>query len=256
MDRWLGKTAVVTGAASGMGKAITYALLRNGVNVTALDIQKENLVKLDEECKRDRVSGKLRSICCNITLENEIDKAFSTIESLGGVDIMVNCAGICYYDRIIDSERKKFEALLDTNLLTYTVCMNKAVRSMRQRNVEGHIFNINSLLAHIIPTEGLSDKAGFNAFNLYPAIKHASRVLTTLVRREIADIKVPIRVTSISPGAVKTNITKSVKELHDFFDRVQCIEPEDIANALIYILGTRPEVQISEMIIQPTLDPL
>lgn len=106
MDRWLGKTAVVTGAGSGMGKAITHALLRNGVNVAALEIQKERVVKLDEECKRNRTSGKLHAICCNISIENEIDKAFSTIEtSLGGVDIMVNCAAVCQYKRIIGTSR-------------------------------------------------------------------------------------------------------------------------------------------------------
>ncbi|XP_067204210.1 farnesol dehydrogenase-like [Linepithema humile] len=254
MDRWLGKTAVVTGAGSGMGKAITHALLRNGVNVTALDIEKERLAKLDEECKRDRTLAKLHSICCDVSIENEIDKAFSTIESLGGVDIMINCAGVCYYTRIIDSQRKTFEKLLNINVLTYAVCMNKAVNSMRQRNVEGHIFNINSVLAHNIPMKGLLDKDGYNGFNIYCATKHASRVLTTAVRREIATVQAPIRVTSISPGLVKTNITQHAKELYDLFDKMQCIEPEDVANALIYVLGTRPEVQITELTIQPTLE--
>lgn len=56
MDRWLGKTAVVTGAGSGIGEAITRALLRNEVNVAALDIQKVRLAKPDEKkCMRDRL---------------------------------------------------------------------------------------------------------------------------------------------------------------------------------------------------------
>nr|XP_012214786.1 PREDICTED: farnesol dehydrogenase-like [Linepithema humile] len=257
MDRWLGKTAVVTGAGSGMGKAITHALLRNGVNVAALDIEKERLAKLDEECKRVHTLTKLHSICCDVSIENEIDKAFLTIESLGGVDIMINCAGVCYYTRIIDSERKTFEKLLNINVLTYAVCMNKAVNSMRQRNVEGHIFNINNILAHNIPRgyvlENTSDIDGYS-FNIYPATKHASRVLTTAVRREIAAVQAPIRVTSISSGAVRTNLTKHTKKLFNFFERVRCIEPEDVANALIYVLGTRPEVQITELTIQPTLE--
>jgi len=102
MDRWVGKTAVVTGAGSGIGKAITLALLRNRVNVTALEIQKERLTKLEEEYKRDNILGKLLSICCDVSIENEIDEAFSTIEkTFGGVDIMVNCAGILYFTRII-----------------------------------------------------------------------------------------------------------------------------------------------------------
>lgn len=101
MDRWLGKTAVVTGAASGMGEAITHALLQNGVNVVALDVQKEKLAKLDAECKREAFPGTLHTICCDISCEDKIDAAFSHIETLGGVDIMVNNAGVCEYSRII-----------------------------------------------------------------------------------------------------------------------------------------------------------
>lgn len=101
MDRWLGKTAVVTGAASGIGEAIRRALLQNGVNVVALDVQKERLAKLDGECRREGFPGTLHTICCDISAEDEIDAAFSHIEILGGVDIMVNNAGICEYSRII-----------------------------------------------------------------------------------------------------------------------------------------------------------
>lgn len=101
MDRWLGKTAVVTGAASGIGEAITRALLQNGVNVAALDVQKERLAKLDAECKREGFPGTLHAIYCDITREDEIDEAFSHIETLGGVDIMVNNAGVCEYSRVI-----------------------------------------------------------------------------------------------------------------------------------------------------------
>ncbi|XP_012234899.1 farnesol dehydrogenase [Linepithema humile] len=254
MNRWLGKTAVVTGAGSGMGEAITCALLRNGVNVGALDIRKERLTELDEKCKRNRTSGKLFPICCDVTVECEINKAFSTIETLGNVDIMVNCAGIIDYSRIIESDRKMFEKLLNTNVLAYAVTMNKAVSSMRKRNVEGHIFNITSVLAHLNPIQGMSDKDGCNGYNLYPASKYAARIMTTAVRREIAAVQAPIRVTNISPGAVRTNIIKDMEEFHDLFDRIRCIEPEDVANALVYVLGTRPEVQITELTIQPTLE--
>lgn len=101
MDRWLGKTAVVTGAASGIGEAITRALLRNGVNVAALDVQKERLAELDAECKRVGFPGTLHTVYCDVSRENDVDAAFSRIETLGGVDIMVNNAGVCDYSRVI-----------------------------------------------------------------------------------------------------------------------------------------------------------
>ncbi|XP_018360948.1 PREDICTED: farnesol dehydrogenase-like [Trachymyrmex cornetzi] len=246
MDRWLGKTAVVTGAGSGLGEAITRALLRNGVNVVALEVLKERLAKLDADCKRERFPGKLYTICCDVTREDEINAAFLQIETLGGVDIMVNNAGIIETSRIIDSNRKTFEKILNTNVLAVAVCMNKAVCSMRKRNGEGHIFNINSIASHHrIPNELFE-------CNVYFSSKHASLAPTNTVRREVGKIKAPIRVTGISPGVVKTNIIAHEEGLKNFFEKEQHILPEDVADAIIYALGTRPIVQITELSIQPT----
>jgi NADP+-dependent farnesol dehydrogenase len=250
MNRWLGKTAVVTGAASGIGEAITCALLQNGVNVAALDVQKERLAQLEAKCRQKGFPGTLHAICCDISCEDEIDAAFAHIETLGGVDIMINNAGVCEYSRVIESDRKAFEKILNINVLAVAVCITKAVRSMRKRNVEGHVFNVNSILGHYLTMNISKDVSNYN-LNLYPASKHGSVALTYLVKRELADIKAPIRITSISPGLVKTNINSHVEAMKDLF-KVPHLEPKDIADALIYALGTRPEVQITELTIQHT----
>ncbi|XP_011697951.1 PREDICTED: dehydrogenase/reductase SDR family member 11-like [Wasmannia auropunctata] len=115
MLRWRGKTAVVTGAGSGIGEAITHALLQNGVNVTALDVRKERLANLDAECKQEgsRTLGTLRTICCDINREDEINEAFSQVETLGGVDIMVNNARIIRQSQIIVFEEFAIEGRLN-----------------------------------------------------------------------------------------------------------------------------------------------
>ncbi|KAL0116901.1 hypothetical protein PUN28_010046 [Cardiocondyla obscurior] len=249
MDRWLGKTAIVTGAAAGIGEAITCALLQNGVNVVALDVQKEGLAKLDAECKRKGFPGVLNATYCDISCEDEIDAVFSHVETLGGVDIMVNNAGVCDYSRVIESNKKTFEKLLNINVLAVAVCTNKAVRSMRERNVEGHIFNINSVLGrHLLLTTNMPD------FNLYPATKHGSVALTNVVRRELAALQVPIRITGINPGSVKTSITAHSETMKDYFEKVPYILPRDIADALIYALGTRPEVQVRSIVISSLIN--
>ncbi|XP_020278899.1 farnesol dehydrogenase-like [Pseudomyrmex gracilis] len=251
MDRWLGKTAVVTGAAAGIGKAITRALLRNGVNVVALDVQKEGLAKLDAESKSEGFPSTLHTICCDITREDDINAAFATIEALGGVDIMVNNAGVTSSTRIIESDRKTFERLLNINVLAVAVFTNKAVRSMRHRNVEGHIFNVNSILGH----QSLDSSFFSNGlhFNLYSASKHASVALTDTVRREISVLNLPIRITSVCPGVVKpTGMMYDSLVGSKFLENCPAIQPEDIADAVIYALGRRPQVQITEIKLQHT----
>ncbi|XP_014601544.1 PREDICTED: farnesol dehydrogenase-like [Polistes canadensis] len=249
MNRWEGKVAVVTGSASGIGKAITCALLERKIIVVGLDIQNEEDTKTADNTKNKR--NRYYPLRCDVTCGDELDAAFSFVdEKLNGVNIMVNNAGVVNYHRVIESDRKTFEKLLNINVLAVAVCINRAVRSMRKRNVEGHVFNINSILGHLIPFGGPIDVEGCNGWNLYPATKHASVALTETVKHELHDVEVPIRITSICPGYVKTEICGNNTNVKDFLFSRPMLLPEDIADALIYALGTRPEVQISEIKIQ------
>lgn len=256
MERWAGKSAIVTGAASGIGQAITLALLQKKVNVFALDVRSDKLSTLANEWQQLKERGNLCVRRCNVSNEQELEEAFSFVENTNewnrGVDIMVNNVGVIEYTRVIESDRMAFERLLNINVLATAVCINRAVRSMRQRNVEGHIFNINSVLGHEIPSRFLSEIDGCNGWNLYPTCKHGTVALTHTVRRELAAIKAPIRITSISPGIVDTNLATHSPHVSNALKNVPALRPDDIADAVIYALGTRPEVQITELIIQRT----
>ncbi|XP_072767217.1 farnesol dehydrogenase isoform X2 [Anoplolepis gracilipes] len=235
MDRWIGKTAIVTGAASGIGQAITCALLRYGVNVAAIDIVQEKLHELIAKKEQQGFPGILEIIRCDVTSEEQLDRTFEEIET-----------------KMKDSEWKSFQLILNTNVTSYAACMNKVVHSMRNRNVEGHIFNVNSVLGHYFLPKNEGDIDSAVDYNLYPASKHATVALTHTVRREIANIKPYIRITSISPGIVKTNIAAQSEKMRNIFKKIPFIQPEDIADAVIYALGTRQEVQITELTIQHT----
>ena len=105
MERWAGKSAIVTGAASGIGRAITIALLEKGVNVLALDVQTEKLSTLTNEWNANW--GRICLMRCNISDEKDLKSAFDYLENNveeswnGGVDIMVNNAGVIEYTRVI-----------------------------------------------------------------------------------------------------------------------------------------------------------
>ncbi|CAK9829262.1 Farnesol dehydrogenase [Anthophora retusa] len=249
MSRWTGKNAMVTGVCSGIGSAIVAELLRNKVNVLGLDVNSE-VLKFPLEQQFNATYCGFR---CDVSNETDLEYAFSCVNTVfGGVDIMVNNAGVIEYTRVIESERKTFEKLLNINVLATAECIKRAVQSMLKRNVEGHIFNINSVLGHEIPNGFLSEIDGCNGWNLYPTCKHGTVALTHTVRRELAAIKAPIRITSISPGIVRTNIAKHSPNVSAVLEEIQALEPEDVAKALMYALNTRPEAQISELVIQRT----
>lgn len=96
MERWRGRTALVTGSASGIGRAITAQLLKFGVNVVACDLSdRMELVKAIEEEVRNPQVGNLMTVACDVGKEEDILAAFDQIRqsSFKGVDICVNSAG-------------------------------------------------------------------------------------------------------------------------------------------------------------------
>ncbi|XP_058805228.1 farnesol dehydrogenase-like [Phymastichus coffea] len=260
MERWQGKVAVVTGAASGIGAAISQRLLDENVQVVGLDIQIDRLLEKAKKRLELMENGKCGNLFyalkCDVADESDVAAAFEWIvEKLGTVHVLVNDVGVISYTPIIESDRASLERLLNINVLAMASCTAEAVKLMRKNGGEGHIFNINSVLGHEIPETPLSDKKGANGYSLYPACKHATVAMTHSIRREIKLTGAPIRITSISPGLVKTEISKHCEALKDLFDKIPALDPTDIADALIYALGTRPEVQITEITVRRTGEP-
>ncbi|XP_033340779.2 farnesol dehydrogenase isoform X1 [Megalopta genalis] len=248
MERWAGKNAVVTGAASGIGEAITVALLQHKVTVVAVDMQYDKLRQAADNWNKIRERGQYHLLQCDVTKEPDVDKVFNFVETIGGVDIMVNNAGIANFRRIIDSDWQSIEKMVNVFMLATPVFMSRAVRSMRKKNNEGHIININSIAGHMSHTPIFSDVEGSNGFHMYPACKHGTVALTESVRRELAFINAQIRVTSVSPGSVNTTLTEHNKIIYNQLRQV--IEPEDVSDAVIYALSRRPDVEIKEIIVQ------
>lgn len=110
---------------------------------------------------------------------------------------------------------------------------------MKERDVAGHIIHINSIAGHQVPN--------FPHMNMYAASKHAVTAITETMRNELIMLGSKTKVTSISPGVVRTDI---VEGLHSS-DGFPMLESEDIAKAVIYVLGTPPHVQVHELTIKP-----
>ncbi|XP_059485577.1 farnesol dehydrogenase-like [Neocloeon triangulifer] len=250
MERWVGRVAIVSGASSGIGAAVSKSLVESGLKVVGVARRVEKVEELAEELKSQGAKGELHPVCGDVTKEEDIKRVVQwTRKTLGGADVLVNNAGVNRYGKLSEQATDDVKLILDTNVIALTVFTKAVVQDMKSRGVnDGHIFNINSICGHYISEYPL----GY----IYTASKHAVTVVTEGLRRELRDMQTQIRVTSISPGLVKTEISVAgglSKEVADKkYSENPCLEAKDIADALTFALGAPGHVQIHEMVIRAT----
>ncbi|XP_068086797.1 farnesol dehydrogenase-like [Anabrus simplex] len=256
MQRWLGRAALVTGASSGIGAAVAYQLQDHGVNVVAVarraDKIEEAVAKTKQEAKsRGRYHetkakpGKLHAKKCDVSKEEDILALFKWIkETLGGVDILVNNAGIARDTGLTAAPTEDWKMQLDLNVLGLSICTREAVQNMRARGVDdGHIIHMSSVAGHSVT---LPESA------MYSATKFAVLALAEGLRKDFVEHKSNMKVTCVSPGVVKTEIWNSLPKYNtEEFRKMPGLYAEDIADTILYALGTPPHVQIHEIIIKP-----
>ncbi|XP_064637375.1 dehydrogenase/reductase SDR family member 11-like [Lineus longissimus] len=252
MERWSGRVALVTGASSGIGAAIAEKLVKSGMKVFAcarnigkIEEMKKTLAK-DTTCK-----GTLFPIRCDLTKEEDILSMFATIkETAGGVDVCVNNAGLGFAgDNLMNGKTDHWRTMLQTNVLAYAIVTREAIQSMKSRNVDdGHIVYINSDSGYYT----LNDPT----WHFYEGTKHAVTAQAEGLRRELRLANTHIRVSQVSPGWVQTEFAKRAggEEFHK-----QCLEagnkplqPDDIADAVMYVVAAPPHVQVFNMLMYGT----
>ncbi|XP_046393946.1 farnesol dehydrogenase-like [Ischnura elegans] len=248
MDRWEGKVAVVTGTSAGIGVSIATELVERGMVVVGL----ARRVELVEELAASLAGrkGKLHAVRADVGKEEDVVRAFKWVrEHLGAVHVLINNAGYAPYSFLSKLEREQYQkvqACFDTNVMGVIMCSNEAIKLMREKGIDdGHIININSIAGHFI---GVG--AGFCAYN---ASKFALRVITEGLRRELAEAKSKIRVTSISPGAVDTNMgaASDWPDHEKYMATIPALKTHDVTASVVHALAAPPDVQIAEVILRP-----
>ncbi|XP_035913580.1 farnesol dehydrogenase-like [Anopheles stephensi] len=240
MERWNGKVAVVTGASSGIGAAIVKDLAKAGMITIGLARRVERVEQLKKDLPKE-AAARLYAMKCDVSVETDIERTFQRIhDTHGGVDVLVNNAGILRTNNLLDvGTTPDLRAVLDTNVTGLVLCSQWAYKSMVERKVAGHIVHINSIAGHTVPN--------YPKMNIYPATKHAVTALTEVMRQELREAGTKIKVTSISPGGVRTEIFDGMEIPED----MPLLASEDISEAVLYVLGTPPHVQVHELIIKP-----
>ncbi|KAH8306894.1 hypothetical protein KR018_012213 [Drosophila ironensis] len=247
MERWLNRVAVVTGASSGIGAEVCRKLVAAGVRVVALARREDRLEQLRaalSEGQRERLHIRV----CDVTETCQVEAAFDWIDAeLGGTDILVNNAGKLSGGQLLTMDLDTVQQMLQTNVMGVVHCTQRAFRSLRQRRPsDGHVVLINSIVGHYLfnPLPGSQQE-----LNVYPATKHALTALTELFRQELRDFGTKVKVTSISPGLVDTEL---VPQAYKMLPMLQAV---DVANAIMFALATPPHVQVHELTIKPMGEP-
>jgi 3-hydroxy acid dehydrogenase/malonic semialdehyde reductase len=236
------RNAVVTGAAGGMGRAITRALIESGRRVVIVDRDAESLRQLAAEMGNDTFAVQL-----DITDAKNVDRLPDLIpDAFKPVDILVNNAGhdIGGRTRFDIGAPDDWSNIIATNLVGLMRVTRSILPGMVARNA-GHIVNISSINAvRIIP-----DMAA------YSTSKAGVHMFTETIRGELAETA--IRVTEIQPGLARTNIIVTryrgdKQKEKDYFDQFKmALDPADVARSIIFAIEQPPHVQIAEMMILP-----
>lgn len=229
------KTALVTGASTGMGYAIAERLSREGLTVHAVARNQEALSKLGQ------ATGCIPHVL-DVTDTAGLTALLADLE----IDVLVNNAGVSRPGNILNSDAYDIDEQIDVNLRAALQIVRLTLPGMIARN-RGHIVNITSIAGHY----------EFGGHTVYHATKAAMHTVSRQLRVDAYGSDV--RVTEISPGRVETDIFARVNKMDpaeakkQFFADYECPQPSDIADAIAYAIGTPAYVNVGMIELMPTL---
>jgi NAD(P)-dependent dehydrogenase (short-subunit alcohol dehydrogenase family) len=240
MSRMLNKTSIITGAASGMGKEMALLFLEEGGNVIAADINQDRLDELTSEAKSKGLE--VTTCICDISDEKQIDDTIKlAVDTYGGLDVMVNNAGIMdRFEPVADVTNKMWELIMKVDLYGAFYGMRAAAKVFLSQESGGVIVNNGSI----------GGIAGGRAGLAYTAAKHAMVGMTKNTAYMYSKSKPGIRCNMIAPGGTATNISESMGDMSDLPDLVKAglemnprrAHPVEIARLALYLASDESSV--------------
>lgn len=239
MFRLDGRTAVVTGGASGIGQAVAEMFAACGAHVHILDMNRQLAQAVADGIRNS--SGVAEAHLCDVSIQEEVKRVFGQIISQGKIDILVNSAGIAHIGKLEDTTEAELDRVYTVNVKGIYNCMLACIEHMKA-NRQGIILN----MASIAGSSGLPDRFA------YSMSKGAVVAMTYSVARDYLGYN--IRCNCISParvftpfveGFVRKHYAGQEKEMLEQLDRAQPIgrmgQPCEVAALALFLCSSQAE---------------
>jgi NADP-dependent 3-hydroxy acid dehydrogenase YdfG len=243
------KTAMITGATSGIGMACAEIFAKNGYRLIINGRRKERLQQLSENLQ-SKFGGEVRILPFDVREKNAVSDAFKSIsEEWPIIDVLVNNAGLALgLSSVEHGQLDHWDTMIDTNIKGLLYCTKAAIPALLKSGT-GHIVNIGSIAGKEIYAKG----------NVYCSTKHAVDALNRSLRLDLSIY--PLKVTAVNPGAVETEFSlvrfegdaEKAKNVYEGFENLMAT---DVADAVFWAVSRPAHVNINDIIIMPTAQPM
>ncbi len=241
MNRLEGKTVLITGATSGIGKATAELFAEQGCNLILTGRRKERL----EDFSKYLISTYEVIVAFEVFDVRELDACKEFVDHLAlDVDILINNAGLAVgVDPVQSGDFDDWDTMIDTNVKGLLAMSRLITPKMIERN-SGHVINIGSTAGHEAYPGGV----------VYCATKHAVKAITEATKKDLHGTK--IRVSMVSPGLVETEFSNvrfkgDDKRADSVYKGMEALTAQDIAEIIVFVANRPEHVNILDSIVMP-----
>ena len=219
-------------------------LQKKGAKIVAGARRLDKLETLKKEITDD--GGEIIICETDVTKKSDCDNLVKqAIDKYGTVDVLINNAGLMPLSFVKSLKTDEWDRMIDVNIKGVLYCTAAVIPTMLEKK-SGHIVNISSVAGRVV----------FPAGSVYCATKHAVTAFSEGLRQELS-VRKNIRITSIEPGVVQTELTNTITEkaLEAFVEKhkeMEGLKAEDISNAIIFAIDAPNHVNVNEILVRPT----
>lgn len=245
MSQIEGKVVAITGGSSGLGEATARLLAEKGAKVFLGARREDNLKRIVEDIRESGGEADYRAV--DVTRRDEIESfADAAVERFGRIDVLVNNAGLMPLSPLDALQVDDWDRMVDINVKGVLYGIAAVLPKMREQG-DGHIINLSSVAGHTV----------FENSAVYSGTKYAVWAIAEGLRMEAGD---EIRSTTISPGAVQSELTTTIshEETSEAVDALyeSAIGADAVARSIAFAIEQPRDVDINEIVLRPTAQKL